>query len=116
MKAEEIMKKDREVLKTLYQFMCEREGQNPIQLSFKRLGNASGCCKYTTIGGRKIPTEIIVNQEGSVGGACVLIHEFAHKVLIRKKNDATHSAEFRKELKRLSDIYEDCDIARKITF
>ena len=108
---------DKKITKDLYDFMCKKEKAEPVKLTFKRLGNASGCCSYRQSRFSKEPIEIIINLEtGSIGAAYVLIHEFAHKVLIRKNGDATHGANFKREVKRLEGLYANCLIASKLTF
>lgn len=108
---------DKKVTKDLYEFICRKEKQEPVKLTFKKLGRASGCCSYLQFRNSKVPNEIIINLEtGSFGAAYVLIHEFAHKVLIRKNGDATHSAAFRREVKRLEGKYANCKIANELIF
>lgn len=107
------IEKDKETTKKLYEYMCKLEGVEPISLRFRRLSKASGSCAYIN----KRPIEICVDIEtGSFGAAYVLIHEFAHKLMLLKKGDATHSAAFRREVKRLEGKYANCKIANELIF
>ena len=110
------LKNEKKVAIELYNFMCKHENQTPVSFGFCKM-KASGSCTYSTKVGIKKPIAITLNIEtGSFGAAWVLIHEFAHKVCIRKYNDATHGSKFKSELKRLESIYLDCEIANKFIF
>ena len=106
-----------EVTKKFYKFLCKEENQEPVKLIFKEIKGGSGSCSYYRYNGKVVPVQIAINIENcNYSAAYALLHEFAHLIVIRKYNTASHGAAFEKEFKRLQKKYENCNIAREFYF
>ena len=110
-----IIIKEQNTVKELYNYICDVEKIKKIPLLFKTVGK--GGAKLVFYKNSKCPVSINIDLYGiCIGASYALCHEVAHQILVSTEGDARHGSNFKKLEKKLVAKYATCEIARKLVF
>ena len=92
----------KENIQNYYNAICKDLKIEPVKLEFKKVGRAGACIVHNSKG-LIYSIQIDINNCSDIERG--VLHETAHKILIRKNNNFSHNTTFKNLEKKLIEKY-----------